>query len=383
MQLSRALARLGHHVTHQYCSSYTTGRGALDKVAADPDTLTIESLSLGHTFERYSTALRVRQELEYAGIATQAILEGKPDVAILSNIPLLSLMLISHKLDRAGVPTVFWQQDVYSAAIGSAARRRLGPLGTVIGYIAERIERRVARRSKAVVPISDAFVDKLTGWGIARERIHVIPNWAPIAELPVTSRENTWAVAHGLVDVPVVLYGGTLGLKHDPMLLVAAAASLRDRARVVVVTEGLGRNILEKQKAEQCLDNLTLLDFQPYEELPNMLGSADVLIALLEPDASKYSVPSKVLSYLCSCRPIVAVIPADNSVAMVLTDVDAGIVVPPGDHEGFVQAVRRLLDDSAERQAMGSHGRKYAEEAFDVDQIAQRFESITATVRSD
>jgi colanic acid biosynthesis glycosyl transferase WcaI len=76
----------------------------------------------------------------------------------------------------------------------------------------------------------------------------------------------------------------------------------------------------------------------------------------------------------------VAVIPPDNSVARVLTDVDAVIVVAPGDREGFVRAVQRLLDDSAECEAMGSHGRKYAEEAFDVERVARRFEAIVAGV---
>ena len=42
---------------------------------------------------------------------------------------------------------------------------------------------------------------------------------------------------------------------------------------------------------------VTLLPFQPYDSLPDMLGAADVAIALLEPEAGIFSVPSKVLSY--------------------------------------------------------------------------------------
>ena len=50
-----------------------------------------------------------------------------------------------------------------------------------------------------------------------------------------------------------------------------------------------------------------------------MMASADVLVAILEPDASRFSVPSKVLTYLCASRAIVGVLPPDNSVAEILS----------------------------------------------------------------
>jgi colanic acid biosynthesis glycosyl transferase WcaI len=376
VQLSRRLAKLGHTVTHQYCSSYTSGRGALEVGPDDPETLSIEALSLGDTFARYSTARRVRQEVQYGTMAARAIRARKPDVALLSNIPLLSLLIATSMLRRAGIPVVFWQQDVYSAAIASAATHRLGLAGRPIGGVAGLIEGRIARTSTAVVPISDSFVEKLLGWAVPRDRIHVVPNWAPLAELPLRPRNNHLAVERGLVDTPVVLYAGTLGLKHDPHLLVVAAEALAGRARVVVVSEGLGREILETERAKRGLDNLDLLDFLPYDDLPDLLGSADIVVALLEPDASKYSVPSKVLTYLCAGRAIVAVIPADNAIAQVLTGVEAGIVIPPGDGEAFTAALDRLLADHAYRAQLGQNARKYAEATFDVAAIAGRFEGI-------
>jgi colanic acid biosynthesis glycosyl transferase WcaI len=376
VQLSRTLAGLGHVVTHQYCSSYTTGRGALELLPGDPPGLRIESLSLGGTFARYSPARRIRQEIHYGRLAAAAIRRSAPDVAVLSNIPLLSLLVTTTALRRARIPIVFWQQDVYSAAIASAATRRLGAAGRPIGWLAELIERHVARSSAAVVPISKAFVPKLTGWGVAADRIHVVANWAPIDELPERPKDNPWAVAHDLVGVPVVLYAGTLGLKHDPQLLVSAAVALHGLARLVVVSEGLGRDMLERERAARDLDNLTLLDFQPYDVLPDVLGSADVVVAILEPDASQYSVPSKVLTYLCAGRPIVAVIPADNAVAHMIVDAQAGVVVAPGDATGFCAALTGLLQDQKKMAAAGRNARAYAEVTFDALAVARRFELI-------
>ena len=72
------------------------------------------------------------------------------------------------------------------------------------------------------------------------------------------------------------------------------------------------------RSADDPAPALMLLPFQPYEVLPEVLASADVLIAILEPDAGVFSVPSKVLSYHCAGRPILAAIPAENLAARII-----------------------------------------------------------------
>jgi glycosyltransferase involved in cell wall biosynthesis len=270
------------------------------------------------------------------------------------------------------VPYVFWQQDVYSDAIGAIARYRLGPPGRVVGWLADRAERRVARGARSVVAISSTFTDQLEAWGVAADRVEVIPNWGAIDEMPQRPRDNAWARAHGLADVPVVMYAGTLGLKHDPSVLATLPAHLPTGGQVVVVSQGRGREWLEAHAPGA--EGLLLLDYQPYEVLPDVLATADVLLVVLESDASRYSVPSKVLNYLCVGRPVVAALPADNAVAQMLRDSGAGVVVPSAD--GVAQEVRRLLADPEERAARGAAARAYAEEVFDVTSVGDRFERV-------
>ncbi len=222
IHLSRELARRGHHVEHQYCASYTTGRGATERRDGDPDSFAVRAIELGSEFARYSPIARLRQELQYARMSARAILAARPDVAVLSNIPLLSMFILTMSLRLRRVPYVFWHQDIYSEAIRVIARDRFGHLGRLIGWVAGRVERRVARGAAAIVPISDNFIDQLDAWGVRNSKVHVVPNWAAIDEMPSRPRDNAWAQAHGLVDAPVVMYAGTLGLKHDPSVISTA-----------------------------------------------------------------------------------------------------------------------------------------------------------------
>jgi colanic acid biosynthesis glycosyl transferase WcaI len=382
VQLCRALAARDHRVVHQHCPSYVTGKGAVARSAADPDNLTFEQCPMRTNFNRYSVVHRVVQEVQYGIKVGRLIVANPPDVAIISNVPLLAHALLSVRLRRRRIPMVFWQQDIYSSAIGAAAKRKLPRAGRPIAWIAEWMERSIARSSAAIVAISPTFMERLRVWGVA-DKTTVIPNWAPIDEIPVHEKLNAWSDRMGLTGVPVVMYSGTLGLKHDPSLLALISTHLKEAnpdARMVVVSEGLGRLWLQKWKHENDAENLDLLDFQPYEDLPDMLAAADVLVAILEPDASKYSVPSKALTYLCSERAILGVLPRDNSVAEILLTQHAGLVAEPSERAKVTAAVAELLNDDVLRRELGKAGRQYAEREFSPEHAADQFELILRTV---
>ncbi len=105
---------------------------------------------------------------------------------------------------------------------------------------------------------------------------------------------------------------------------------------VVVVSEGLGADWLQAQKAELGLENLRILPFQPHDRFSEVLGTATVLFGMLDPTAGVYSVPSKVLSYLKSGRAIVLAVPPENLAARMVQRAGAGLIVSPSDRAGVM-----------------------------------------------
>ena len=232
----------------------------------------------------------------------------------------------------------------------------------------------VARRAAAIVPITEAFVDQLQAWGIDNDKVAVIPNWGALNEIAVRPRVDSWAKDHGLVGVPVVMYTGAVGLKHDPAVITELASKSPPDCRVVVVTEGKGREWLETHGGHES--RLMLLDYQPYEQLPDMLASSEVLLVILERDAGRYSVPSKALNYLCAGRPVLALLPPDNAVAEMIKTAGAGVVVNPDDPAAAAASLNRLLADDDWRRELGAAARRYAERMFDIGSVGDRFEAV-------
>ena len=382
-QLSRELARRGYNLLHLHFAEFQSPKGRLTRAPDDPSTLEFAPVSLGRPFAKYAFIRRRAQEIEIGHRLAARIAAFAPDIAVACNLPLDSLNQIAMAGATSGFPIVFWQQDVYSVAIDRILSRKLGILGRMIGAHYRKLERRLLHGSAAIVVISGDFVGTIESeFGVSPARVTVIENWAPIEEIPMLPQANEWSRAHGLAGREIVLYSGTLGMKHDPGGILAIAESLRDRpnTNVVVISESPAAEWLASQAAERNLPGLRVMPFQPFASFPQVLATAEVLIGCLEPDAGVFSVPSKVLSYLCAARPIVLAAPAGNLASHIVAQSAAGKIVPPGDSGAFVAAVQFFLNDPAARAAAGKNGRAYAERTFDIEAIAGRFETIFGEV---
>jgi glycosyltransferase involved in cell wall biosynthesis len=395
VQLSRKLAARGHDVLHLYCGSTHTPRGELARRSDDPATFDIRGISLASQIPKTNFWRRYRLEREYAAKLVAATKEFAPEVMISANTPSLAQYRLARGCQRQGVRLVSWIQDVYGVAAYKLLSRKLPVVGHAVGKYFIRLDRWSARASDAIVAITEDFRGILSQWGIEPARVHVIENWAPLDALAMRPRENDWSRQEGLGEGVRFIYSGTLALKHNPALLLELGRMLDERAagesskgadascgvsgaggELVVISEGLGVNWLAEEAAAQNVRSLKSLPFQPFEAMAEVLSSADVLVAILEADAGVFSVPSKVLSYLCAGRPLLLAVPQENLAAKIVVRNEAGLVVEPSDLPAFIAAAKQLTDSPELRARLGTAARRYAEANFDIERIADRFEAI-------
>lgn len=377
-QLARSLAERGHTVVFAWCPSITSNPGGEHhRRPDDPHTLELAPLPLDAPFDKRGLVRRWRTERRYGDVASALLPRVRPDVVLSSNTPLDAQKALLAAARSAGAGFVYWLQDLIGIAAARLLRRRLLLAGAAIGRYYVSLESALLRASDCVVAITDDFAPHLEAMG-ARRAPEVIENWAPVDELPVLPRRNPWSTRHGLDDSFVFLYAGTLGMKHDPLLLVRLAERFAGdpRVRVVVVSEGAGADWLAGEKDRRRLERLTLLPFEPFERMAETMASAEVLVALLEPDAGVFSVPSKVLAYLCAQRPLLLAVPPENLAARIVVRERAGVVVAPAEVDAFLEGAERLRADVGLRHAAAAAGRAYAERAFAIDSITSRFEEV-------
>ena len=364
-ELAVALAERGEAISYTYCAAAVSPKGRLH-----PD-LDAIAVSEGLRFEKYQPLPRLWSEIRYGAALARVVWKKRPGTHVVCNMPLVSSAIVWLLSLPLRVRLIVWFQDVQS---GLAAQS----LGAWPSRLLSALETFVLRRAARVIAISPELAEEARRRGVAGERIGVLENWAPVEHFPILSPETRWADEIGLTERPLFVYSGTLARKHDPSLLIDLAASVESLGgHLLVVTEGEGADYLNTAMASGGGPrNVTVLPYQPFDRLPDVLASADVLVVILEPEAGRFSVPSKTLSYLCAGRPILLAVPQVNLAARIIAGEEAGLTVPPADEMAFLDAAERIFSDAELARRMAANARSYAERTFEVKSITAEFNRI-------
>lgn len=380
ISLSRELAKRGFEVVHAFASQLQTPRGELARRLGDPERLSFVSVPMDEQYveRKYSFRHRWLYERRYGHSAADVIRRFRPEVVLSGNTPTEPQGEILRAAREVNARFVYWVQDFYSLAVSRLLRKHFPVFGAAVGAWYRVLDRWQLRRSAAIVTITEDFRPRLELWQIPHDSITSIPNWADLSCFPQRPKINAWSREHGLDNKFVFLYSGTLGMKHNPDLLLRLAERFdKDPSVVLLVnSEGLGAAYLAREKERLGLKGLRLNGFQAPELMAEVLASSDVCITLLEADAGEYSVPSKVLAYLCAGRAQLAAVPSQNLVARTIEGIQAGFVTRPEDRDGFVAAAETLRRDEALSIRCGRNARAFAEREFDIARIADRFEDV-------
>lgn len=370
LDLSIKLSEKGYQVFHLYSSS---SGGPKAGFSIQKENLEIIDVNIG-TVDKLNFFKRFVQEYQYGKKLVEVVENINPDVIVSSNTPIFAQRKISKWAKSKKITFVFWLQDIISIAAISLLSKKLPFFGKIIGQFFKIVEKGNLKRSDSIVCICNDFKEILLDWDIKNKSI-VIPNWAPIDEIPVLEKSNQWSKKHGLDNKFVVLYSGTMGMKHNPEIIVETADLLKenDDVQFVVVSEGEGANFIA-QKAKENNYNITVLPFQNFNDLPKVLASANVLLTILEKDAGIFSVPSKVWSYYCSSRASFLSVPSNNLSAKITLSNNAGIIIK--DHQDFADKILSYKSNPKGLKEMGQNARNYAQMNFNIDKITSSFEKL-------
>ncbi len=367
-ELARDLSESGTHMLYAFTDGVTAPHGRL----VSDDTLRVEVIGKGRRFERYSPFKRAVAEVRLAFDAARLAHRSRCSHLITCNMPVITVALLALACRLSSTRLTVWFQDS-QAGVAAAALKN----GTSVRLV-RAIEAWGLRAASRVITISEAMVAEAEGMRVPPDRVRLLPNWAPISQIPVLDKENDWSRAQGLDRTFVFLYSGTLGIKHSPNRLSALARWLAQHpyeAVVLVVSEGPVAESLAHEAARDGLP-LRVEPFQPATTLPLVLATADVCVVLLESHSSDFCVPSKVWSYMCAARPILGSMPESNAATeIVAARAEAGMMVTPEQPDRyFLAAAEQLLASPGVRAAMGGRARAFAEAEFERDAVRSNFE---------
>ncbi len=179
-----------------------------------------------------------------------------------------------------------------------------------------------------------------------------------------------------------LLYAGNLGLGHDLDTIVLAIAKINGKSnlKAVFVGEGKAKRTLEKRVEQLKLDNVEFRRPVPLYRLSELMAEGDIHLVSQKAGTQGLIVPSKIYGVLAVGRPTLFIGPSDCEPAIIVKQSRSGFVIPPGDVDGVVGVLKKLIFDQELRLKMGEQAKSYYKEHFGRDKsvlrIIQALESI-------
>ena len=214
----------------------------------------------------------------------------------------------------------------------------------------------VARRSRALVVVSEGLKKFYIEKGISSGKITVIPNAIDADAFSHPQDKRTARDRLGLPqDTKIVLYIGRLdGWKGTDTLL--EASQYFDTGVQLAIIGGDPAHVAELHTR---FPHVLFLGYRPYDELPDNQAAADVLVV---PNTGKseisvrFTSPLKLIAHMASRRPVVA---SDLPSIREITGDDAALLVPADDPRALAAGVQKVLADPllGERLAKRAHER--------------------------
>ncbi len=208
-------------------------------------------------------------------------------------------------------------------------------------------------------------------------RIEYIPLWQDEELLhPVVFSENEFVKCNSLEEKFIVQYSGNMGVWNEMAPLGYAVNRNIEGVLFMFVGNGIRRNELMNHFLPESLKNVIMFPFQANKDFNNSLNACHVAIVSLKAGLEGIAVPSKIYGILAVGIPVIALVPQESEIALVVEEEKCGFIVKPDDVNGLITAILKLKDDELLRKEMGRNSRLAFERKYRVKIIAEKYKAI-------
>lgn len=257
-------------------------------------------------------------------------------------------------------PTIYNVQDIFPDSLVGTGLTHEGSLIWKIGRIVEKITYRYADK---IIVISEDFKKNIMAKGVPEDKIVVVYNWVDQNKVvDVPREENKLFDAYGLERSKFyITYNGNIGLTQNMDMLLDVAKELQEEyedIHFVLVGNGAYLDEVKRKVADQQLENVHLLPFQPYEDISHVFSLGDASLVISKPGVGANSVPSKTWSIMSASRPVLANFD-ENELKTIIENNHCGIFTKAGDKDAFKESILTLYNHRELCKEYGHNGRKF------------------------
>ena len=236
------------------------------------------------------------------------------------------------------------------------------------------LDRRLIARTDRLVGNSQSVVEFYRELGVPQEKLVCIPNGIdiPIEPSQVSDRAALLQELRLPPDAFVAGFIGRLARQkrvEDLIWAVEAVRQIRTRLNLVIIGEGPERERLEEfTRNVHCTEHVRFLGHR--EDAVRFLGTFNVFCLA----SSFEGMSNSVMEAMAAGLPVIASDIPPNRELVVPNE--TGFLCKLGDTVGFMQFLRRLLDEPGLGERLGKAGRERIRAEFSVQRMVDRYATV-------
>lgn len=330
--------------------------------------LSIESSILSRWLENISFGLTSSLALVFS---------PKPDVVYCNTWPIFATGLICLVSKIRRIPLVLSIQDMYPESL--VVQKRLKSDQWLFKLLLS-IDKWISYQAEEIIVISEKFSSSYKQLrNIDAAKVHIIPNWVDQKSVILMNKNDYRNEAGISSDAFVIVYGGNIGKAAGVETIIEAMRSLNIEQEIVLVIAGSGSQLKRCQNLAAGITNVRIIFHCPWasEETSKVLAAADIVILPTQGTQSLVSVPSKLLNYLLSAKPVLATVLPDSDSAQVIENAGCGWIVPPDNEQLLAKKIEEVCRLPLKvLKEMGLSGREYSLNYFTKETLVPKIIKI-------
>ena len=253
------------------------------------------------------------------------------DLVYINSWPLASQYLIIKACKKLNIETVIHIQDIYPETLIN----KLPVLKSFFFELLLPLDRFILQNARTVVTISSGMKGYLTSTRNLEEKsIKIIYNWQNTKKVAAASKENEFFT---------FVYLGSLSPSAQIESIIEGFGALdNSKAKLIIAGSGSEEEKLKKITEDYPGANIEFTP-SPSDKVAEIQAKADVLVLSLREGVGKIALPSKIVSYMFSKKPILAIVESDCDIEKIILYADCGWVVKQNEQEDIKNKMSELI----------------------------------------
>jgi glycosyltransferase involved in cell wall biosynthesis len=275
------------------------------------------------------------------------------DVVYMNTWPIFAQWFVMLSCKITSIPFVIHVQDIYPESLSTKLSNRLGK---VVNSIFIAIDKSILRNAKKIIVISDKMKDYLSKTRVvSKSDFTIVYNWQ------IDGASSFLNIKNDSNSRPFTfMYLGNIGPLANLSYIIKVFSNTNINSQLIIAGSGSDKenckNLVQKLK----VNNIHFLDV-PDGKVFEIQSWADCLLLPMQSGAGNFSIPSKLIAYLFSAKPILACIDLDSDISGILQSASCGWLVAPDDYETLLKHFDTIPKlDYSQLNLLGNSGRNFA-----------------------